>query len=120
MSKELTKELERELKWDLERLGTVDTESEEAKAILSRLEKLYPLYIEEQKSKASQKLEADKAKADTVLRSLKLGIDIAGIALPLGFYAIWWDQALEYEKTGTFTSQVFKNLMHFFKPTTRS
>lgn len=120
MNKDLNTELGRELKWELERLGAIESGSDEAKAIVGNLEKLYPLYIEENRSRASQKLESDKAKADTILRTAKLGIDILGITLPLGFYAVWWDQALEFEKTGTFTSQVFKNLMHFFKPATRS
>ena len=53
----------------------------------------------------------------TIKDCAKMGIEIAGIVLPLMFYASWMQQGLEFEKTGSFTSSTFKGLFQKFKPT---
>jgi hypothetical protein len=47
----------------------------------------------------------------------KLGIEAAGIILPLMFYACWINKGLKFEETGTFTSGTFKGLINRFRPT---
>lgn len=48
---------------------------------------------------------------------LKRGIEIAGVVVPLIFYASWMAAGFEFEKEGTFTSSTFKGLIQKFKPT---
>lgn len=50
-------------------------------------------------------------------RYFKLGIEIAGIVLPLMFYASWMRKGFKFEETGTFTSTTFRGLFNRFKPT---
>lgn len=48
---------------------------------------------------------------------LKIGVDVAGVVLPLLFYSKWIGEGLKFEQEGTFTSQTFKSLMAKMKPT---
>lgn len=48
---------------------------------------------------------------------LKSGVDIIGIAAPLIFYGVWMRRGLEFEKTGAFSSSVFRGLTSKFRPT---
>lgn len=50
-------------------------------------------------------------------RYFRLGIEAAGIILPLMFYASWMRRGFKFEETGSFTSTTFKNLFQKFKPT---
>lgn len=54
---------------------------------------------------------------DTILPVLKIGVDVAGVVLPLIFYSKWVSEGLKFEEQGTFTSQTFKSLMAKMKPT---
>ena len=54
---------------------------------------------------------------NTILPLLKIGVDVAGIVLPLMFYSKWVSEGLKFEQEGTFTSQTFKSLMAKMKPT---
>lgn len=62
-----------------------------------------------------------KARYDTVdngvSKWLKMGVDIVGIGAPLAFYGIWMRRGLEFEKTGAFSSSVFRSLTSKFRPT---
>jgi len=62
-----------------------------------------------------------KARYDTVdngvSKWLKMGVDIVGIGAPLAFYGIWMRRGLEFEKTGAFSSSVFRGLTSKFRPT---
>lgn len=54
---------------------------------------------------------------DTIVPVLKIGVDVAGVVLPLVFYSKWIGEGLKFEQEGTFTSQTFKSLMAKMKPT---
>lgn len=54
---------------------------------------------------------------DTIVPVLKIGVDVAGVVLPLLFYSKWIGEGLKFEQEGTFTSQTFKSLMAKMKPT---
>jgi hypothetical protein len=59
------------------------------------------------------------AKKDVELRSdriIKILIDGATIIVPVIFYNVWMKKGFEFEETGTFTSNTFKNLISKFKP----
>lgn len=71
--------------------------------------------------------EADKAREDLIRkeqlaeqrkdRYIKIGLDAAGVVLPLVFYAVWMNKGFKFEETGTFTSTTFRGLFSRFKPT---
>lgn len=50
-------------------------------------------------------------------RGVKVGVAVAELILPLAFYGIWMGKGFEFEKTGSFTSTTFKNLLNRFRPT---
>ena len=50
-------------------------------------------------------------------RYFRLGIEVAGIILPLIFYAAWMKRGFRFEENGTFTSTTFRGLFNRFKPT---
>lgn len=71
---------------------------------------------------ATNRLEAlVKARYDTVdngiAKWLKAGVDVLGIGAPLVFYGIWMRRGLEFERTGAFSSSVFRGLTSKFRPT---
>ena len=60
-----------------------------------------------------------KTKIDKELkydRWIKVGCETAKVIVPIIFYAKWMDKGFEFEKTGTFTSNTFRNLFGRFKP----
>lgn len=58
-------------------------------------------------------------KDSKVDRYVKVGVEVAGIVLPLVAYGMWYNRGLKFEETGTFTSSMIKNLLGKFKPTKR-
>ena len=50
-------------------------------------------------------------------RYFKLGVEVAGIVLPLIFYATWMKRGFKFEETGTYTSTTFRGLFNRFRPT---
>lgn len=50
-------------------------------------------------------------------RYFKLGLEAAGIILPLMFYAAWMKRGFKFEETGTYTSTTFRGLFSRFRPT---
>ena len=49
------------------------------------------------------------------VKLIDLGVQAAGIILPIIFYRSWVNKALEFEKEGTFTSTTFKGLISKLK-----
>ena len=49
------------------------------------------------------------------VKLIDLGVQAAGIILPIMFYGSWMKKGFEFEKTGTFTSNTFKSLIGKFK-----
>lgn len=73
-------------------------------------------------SAATNRLESlIKSRYDTVdngiSKWIKLGVDLVGIGAPLVFYGVWMKRGLEFEKTGAFSSSVFRSLTSKFRPT---
>ena len=50
-------------------------------------------------------------------RYVRTGVAVAELVLPLAFYGVWMGHGFEFEKTGSFTSTTFKNLLNRFRPT---
>ena len=62
---------------------------------------------------------ADQLEKQSKDNYLKMGIEVAGMVLPLIFYASWMKKGLKFEETGAFTSTTFKGLISKFKPTSK-
>jgi len=136
-------ELDRIIKQEIINIGGLQTASGEKGAAIDDLVKLYNLRIQESKyiTEACEKTDArlmdDREKTEarfmenareekekeallieqTKDRYVKIGIAMAEIVLPLGFYAIWMKRGFKFEETGAFTSTTFKGLIGKFKPT---
>ena len=117
MNTEIKNLLTEELKRKFSNLKTLDPGSAELSYEISDLEKLYKLYIEDVKTEAECFDKTEQRKASVKDRCIKLGVDLAGIVIPTGFYAFWMKRGLKFEETGTFTSTTFKGLINRFRPT---
>ena len=100
--KDLSDLLEKEIKTEIQNLSILETGSKEKSTAIDDLTKLYKLRIEEESRKD---------------RFLRVGVEAAGIILPLIFYGIWLRRGFKFEETGTFTSTTFRNLFNRFRPT---
>ncbi|MEY8515370.1 hypothetical protein AALC25_00310 [Lachnospiraceae bacterium 29-84] len=120
----LAEEIEREIK----NLPTLADGSKEQAEAIEGLAKLYRLKIDEAKanSELEQRYKALYSEKDTKTKQLeeqakeryvRIGIEVAGLILPMIFYASWMRRGFRFEETGTFTSATFKNLFNRFKPT---
>ena len=135
MSDEIKKELEKEILKEIQDLSALESGSKEMDSAIENLATLYKLNIEEVKieheamEKAFDRGSADETSArDIKLRQqmlnesikdryFKLGLDVAGLIVPIIFYGIWMGRGLKFEETGTFTSTTFRGLFNRFKPT---
>ena len=135
MSDEIKKELEKEILKEIQDLSALESGSKEMDSAIENLATLYKLNIEEVKieheaiEKAYDRGSADETSArDLKLkqqmlnesikdRYFKLGLDVAGLIVPIIFYGIWMGRGLKFEETGTFTSTTFRGLFNRFKPT---
>ena len=135
MSDEIKKELEKEILKEIQDLSALESGSKEMDSAIENLATLYKLNIEEVKieheamEKAFDRGSADETSArDLKLRQqmlnesikdryFKLGLDVAGLIVPIIFYGIWMGRGLKFEETGTFTSTTFRGLFNRFKPT---
>ena len=118
----LTKQIEE----DIRNLSLSSLDSDERTAAVKNLSELYKLKIEE--SKIDVEIDSNEVTRETskndqnfqkVLQYLKTGSEIFCSIAPLIFYGIWMKRGFEFEKEGVYTSQTFKGLIKFFKPTKR-
>jgi len=58
-----------------------------------------------------------QVKENRIDRCVKVGVAVGELVLPLAFYGLWMRRGFEFEKTGSFTSTTFKNLLNRFRPT---
>ena len=72
--------------------------------------------LKHQELDAKIKSEKEKRRNDMIVEGGKACIEIAGIVIPLKFYAKFLEQGYLFEKEGIISSATFKNLLHFIKP----
>lgn len=109
--------LDEEIRNELEGLKSISQTDDEHSKAVDDLAKLYRLVIDEDKAKTENCDKRTEEKGKAVERYIRLGVEIAGIVLPLMFYAVWMKRGFEFEKTGTFTSPTFRTLFSRFRPT---
>lgn len=107
MKKDVKKLLNEEIAKSLEKLNTLELDSDEYKILLNHINDLTQLNIENLEDNKHEKINL----------YLQRGIELAGVILPLIFYGAWMNKGLDFEKTGTFTSSTFKALINKFKAT---
>lgn len=111
--------LNEEISSEIKNLSSFRPGSEEQTAAVENLAKLYELRIEETKVELDFKENCERLMDQVWDRYLKLGIEVAGLILPLIFYAHWMRKGFKFEETGTFTSTTFRGLFNRFRPTKR-
>lgn len=128
MNEEIRNLLEKEIETEFENLSSFNSGSKEKAAAIDDLVKLYKLRIEDVKVNYDYNEKFDARTGDEQIkrnqlteqikdRYFKLGIEAAGIVLPLIFYAVWMRRGFRFEETGTYTSTTFRGLFNRFKPT---
>ncbi len=115
MDKNIKKMLDEEIREEIIDLSNLQPGSEEKSAAIDDLVKLHKLRIEE----AKVELEKGPITEQSKERYLRLGLEAAGIILPMIFYATWMKRGFRFEETGTYTSSTFRNLFNRFKPTNK-
>ena len=142
MNEEIRQALEDEILDQFNNLKNLDSGSKEQQTAVENITKLYRLGLEDVKADTDydEKLyrrdvdaqheqdELDKQTREeefkrnqlseqTKDRYFRLGIEVAGIILPLMFYASWMKKGFKFEETGTYTSTTFRGLFNRFRPT---
>ena len=128
MNEEIRNLLGEEIKSGIRDLSSLPSGSKEKSSAIEDLVKLYKLRIEETRNEwdFNEKYESryndvqfkkDQLKEQVKDRYFRLGVEAAGIILPLIFYGIWMSKGFRFEETGTYTSTTFRGLFNRFKPT---
>jgi len=119
--------LEERIESDFGELFNLDPQSKERAAMIEGIATLYKLKIEEDKidvdfnkHNSSELIRQEQINIDYIERRkdrlVNIGLGIAGIIIPIGFYAKWMKRGFQFEKEGTFTSTTFRGLFSKFKP----
>lgn len=101
----------------IENLNNIEPGSEDHDRATESLVKLYKLKMEEEFKNVDSDIKKTQLMKENFNSYMKLGVEVAGIVLPLVFYASWMKKGLKFEETGTFTSTTFKSLFQKFKTT---
>lgn len=122
--------LEEKIKGEIKALSSLEFGSREHSNAVNNLSTLYKLKIEEER--CVQELEVNRLHNEQERlfkreqfteqikdRYFKLGMEAAGLILPLLFYSLWMKKGFKFEETGTFTSTTFRGLFSRFNPTKR-
>ncbi len=128
MDEEIRDLLGEVIKTEIRNLSTLEPGSKEKSTAIEDLAKLYKLRIEETRNEwdFNEKYESrdsdiqfkkNQLEEQVKDRYFRLGVEAAGIILPLIFYAIWMKRGFKFEETGTYTSTTFRGLFNRFKPT---
>ena len=131
---EIRELLNEEIKSEIEGLSNLEVGTKEKAEAIDNLAALYKLRIDETKNEMEldekllrriddkEQCERDelvKAKEiEEQVKDRRIGrvIEVAGIVVPMVFYAVWMKKGFKFEETGTFTSTTFRGLFNRFKP----
>lgn len=97
---------------------------EDARAVTDYDEKIYHREVDEQRGRdelkkqiLEEEFKRNQLSEQAKDRYLRLGIEVAGLILPLMFYASWMKKGFKFEETGAYTSTTFRGLFNRFRPT---
>lgn len=142
MDEEIRKALANEILSEFEDLKNLEAGSKEQQMAVENVTKLYRLGLEESKSdtdwdeicnrrtvetkreqneldkqEREEQFKKDQLEEQKKDRYFRLGVEAAGIILPMMFYAVWMKRGFKFEETGTYTSTTFRGLFNRFRPT---
>jgi hypothetical protein len=128
MDEEIRDLLGEVIKTEIQNLSTLEPGSKEKSIAIEDLAKLYRLRIEETRNEwdfnekyesrdSDMQFKKNQLEEQVKDRYFRLGVEAAGIILPLIFYAVWMKRGFKFEETGTFTSTTFRGLFNRFRPT---
>lgn len=106
---------------------TLPAGSEDRSSAVDDLAKLYKLRLDEEKISAEKQARMDQNESeDTCKRAtlaeekksrwLKFGTDVAGIVIPTAVYIMLAAWGFEFEKTGSISSLMFRNIIGKLRP----
>lgn len=137
MDEEIKNLLDEEIKSQINTISGMDVNDENYSKAVDSLVKLHKLRIEEMKSITDSEDQAYKRETDEETcklneeirqeqlseqkkdRYIRIGLDVAGLLVPIMFYSTWMRRGFKFEESGTFTSTTFRGLFGHFKPTRR-
>lgn len=137
MNEEIKNLLDEEIKSQINAISDMDVDNENYSKAIDSLVKLHKLRIEETKSitdfedrtykrendektcELSEEIRQEQLSEQKKDRYIRIGIDVAGLLVPIMFYSAWMRKGFKFEETGTFTSTTFRGLFGHFKPTRR-
>lgn len=128
MDKEIRELLDEEIKAQISKLSHLETGSKEKSTAIEDLATLYRLSMEEPRGELDfiehyiakereEQMKKEQLTEQGKERYFRLGVEAAGIILPLIFYASWMKKGFAFEESGTFTSATFRGLFSRFKAT---
>ena len=128
MYDEIKAKLDEEIMDQLSVLSDMDAGSDKRKTAVDDLVKLYRLRIEETKNDrdfiegVNAREREEQFKKEQIVdqvkeRKFRFGMAAAELLIPLIFYASMFYSGLDFEKEGTFTSNMLRNLISRLKPT---
>ena len=108
--------LERQLEVQIEELATMESGSEEKNKAIRDVEILHRMKMDEVKLEndvAQRKEDSKHQRKDNLVKHI---LTFAGIAVPfvggLIFRSIWYKRGFQFEETGTYCSDTFKDVRH--------
>ena len=137
MDEEIKDLLDEEIKSQINTISGMDVDDENYSKAVDSLVKLHKLRIEETKTitdledrtykrendektcKLSEEIRQEQLLEQKKERYIRIGLDVAGLLVPIMFYSAWMRKGFKFEETGTFTSTTFRGLFGHFKPTRR-
>lgn len=144
MDEAIREALGNEILAELQALSDLEIGSKESQTAVENVTKLYRLGIDEiradneydekwnrrkmdakheeselAKQKREEEVRVKELSEERIHRYVRYGIDVAGIVLPLMFYATWMKKGFKFEETGTYTSTTFRGLFNRFRPTNK-
>ena len=137
MDEEIKDLLDEEIKSQINTISGMDVDDENYSKAVDSLVKLHKLRIEETKTitdladrtykrendektcELSEEIRQEQLSEQKKDRYIRIGLDVAGLLVPIMFYSAWMRKGFKFEETGTFTSTTFRGLFGHFKPTRR-
>ena len=148
MDEEIKDLLDEEIKSQINTISSMNVEDDNYSKAIDSLVKLHKLRIEETKSitdledrtykretdeeerkykrendektcELSEEIRQEQLLEQKKERYIRIGLDVAGLLVPIMFYSAWMRKGFKFEETGTFTSTTFRGLFGHFKPTKR-
>lgn len=92
---------------------------EETRSITELEDRTYKRGSDESACELSEKIRQEQLSEQKKDRYIRIGLDVAGLLVPIMFYSAWMRKGFKFEETGTFTSTTFRGLFGHFKPTKR-